>query len=128
MPTATDAPSSIRCSFCLKPAPEVTKIIAGPGIYICDECVAACVHILEHESARGGTHESHLPRWQSMGDDELLTVLPLIESVATQAQGSLQRWVGEGRRRGMSWARIGAALDISRQSAWERFARDEDDA
>lgn len=124
MPIAT---TSIRCSFCLKPAPDVDKIISGPGVYICDECVGACVHILESEGAPDDLDEPRLPRWQSMEDEELLKALPLIESVATQAQRSLQRWVREGRRRGMSWAHIGAALGISRQSAWERFARDEND-
>ena len=40
----------IRCSFCNKAQIQVRKIIAGPGgIYICDECVDACVDIIEEE-------------------------------------------------------------------------------
>jgi len=34
------------CSFCGKPPQQVAKLIAGPGFWICDECVALCVEIL----------------------------------------------------------------------------------
>lgn len=37
----------LRCSFCAKPEPIVEKLIAGPAVYICDECVAHCVEVLE---------------------------------------------------------------------------------
>jgi hypothetical protein len=127
MSDSTDGPASIRCSFCLKLAPEVDKIISGPGIYICDQCVRACVDILDHAPPSTAANESQLPRWQSMPDEEVLRLLPRIASVTAQVEGSLQRWVGEARRRGASWGRIGAALDISRQSAWERFSRGEAD-
>ncbi len=114
---------SIRCSFCQKLAPEVEKMISGPGIYICNECVGACVRILEQTSPEGG--EAQLPWWHSMTDAEVLSRLPRIASVAAQVEGGLQRWVGEARRRGASWANIGEALGMSRQSAWERFSHGE---
>ncbi len=120
----TDAVAdSIRCSFCQKIAPEVEKMISGPGIYICDQCVHACIGILEHSSAEEG--DAQLPSWHSMTDAEVLTFLPRIASVAAQVEGGLQRWVGEARRRGTSWASIGEALGMSRQSAWERFSHGE---
>ena len=37
------------CSFCGKPERLVEKLVAGPGIYICDECVVVCVQILDAE-------------------------------------------------------------------------------
>lgn len=120
-------PSSVRCSFCQRLAPEVDKLIAGPGIYICDKCVRACTEILEQAPATSGASEPQLPSWRSMTAEELLARLPRIAAVASQVEGSLQRWVGEARRRGASWARIGAALEISRQSAWERFSRGDSD-
>ncbi len=116
--------SFVRCSFCLRLDPEVDKMISGPGIYICDKCVRACVDILDQAPAGGDVTES-LPSWRSMTDEEVLRRLPRIAAVASQVDGGLQRWVGEARRRGASWARIGAALEISRQSAWERFSRGE---
>ncbi len=114
---------SIRCSFCQKLAPEVDKIISGPGIYICDQCVQACMHILENASAE--EVEAQLPSWHSMTDAEVLSRLPRIASVAAQVEGGLQSWVGEARRRRASWASIGEALGMSRQSAWERFSHGE---
>ena len=41
--------SHLRCSFCGKSQEQVRKLIAGPGVYICDECVELCNEILEEE-------------------------------------------------------------------------------
>ena len=43
-PTYTEAP--LKCSFCGKSQTMVKKVIAGPGVYICDECVVLCVEII----------------------------------------------------------------------------------
>ncbi len=40
---------SLRCSFCGKAKSEVAKLIAGPGVYICNECVGLCSEIIEKE-------------------------------------------------------------------------------
>lgn len=40
---------SVRCSFCGKPQETVKRIIAGPGVYICDECIGLCSNIIEEE-------------------------------------------------------------------------------
>ena len=44
-----DVPKSVRCSFCGKAQENVRKIVAGPGVYICDECVDLCNNIIETE-------------------------------------------------------------------------------
>jgi ATP-dependent Clp protease ATP-binding subunit ClpX len=44
-----DVPRSVRCSFCGKAQENVRKIVAGPGVYICDECVDLCNSIIESE-------------------------------------------------------------------------------
>lgn len=44
----------VCCSFCNKPQEQATKLIAGPGVYICDECVSLCVSILEDELLKKG--------------------------------------------------------------------------
>ena len=44
-----DVPKSVRCSFCGKTQENVRKIVAGPGVYICDECVDLCNNIIETE-------------------------------------------------------------------------------
>ena len=40
---------NVYCSFCGKPQSSVKKIVAGPGVYICDECIGLCTSILEEE-------------------------------------------------------------------------------
>lgn len=44
-------PSNATCSFCNKPHAEVRKLIAGPGVYICDSCVLLCKTVLDKELA-----------------------------------------------------------------------------
>ncbi len=45
----TDDKGPLRCSFCGRSQDEVKKLIAGPGVYICDECVALCEDILAED-------------------------------------------------------------------------------
>lgn len=44
-----DDRKNVRCSFCKKTQDQVRKIIAGPDVYICDECVDICAEIMEEE-------------------------------------------------------------------------------
>jgi ATP-dependent Clp protease ATP-binding subunit ClpX len=41
--------TQLRCSFCGKGQKEVKKLIAGPGVYICDECIDLCMDIIDEE-------------------------------------------------------------------------------
>ncbi len=116
-------PRRLRCSFCLKAEEEVARIIAGPGSYVCDECVALCVRILAADSPPP-TNEPDLPRWASLTDEQVLERLPKLAEIRDQVESALDLWVGEARRRKVPWSRIGAALAMTRQSAWERFSHD----
>ena len=44
-----DIPKGVKCSFCGKTQESVRKIIAGPGVYICNECIGLCNAIIETE-------------------------------------------------------------------------------
>jgi ClpX C4-type zinc finger len=110
----------LSCSFCAKPSPDVAKMIAGPGVYICNECVGLCNDILRSEQ------QEPLEFWEErLADEQLLDQLPRIAAVGAQTEASLQRLVTILRGRKVTWARIGAALRITRQSAWERFSGEE---
>ncbi len=53
----------LKCSFCGKSQRQVKKLIAGPGVYICDECIDLCNEIIEEELAGVAEHRwSELPR------------------------------------------------------------------
>ncbi|WP_010303613.1 ATP-dependent protease ATP-binding subunit ClpX [Kurthia senegalensis] len=50
-----DETGNLKCSFCGKPQEQVRKLVAGPGVYICDECIDLCSEIVVEEL---GTEES----------------------------------------------------------------------
>jgi ClpX C4-type zinc finger len=114
--------ASIVCSFCLKPTGDVESMVAGPGVYICNECVDLCVQIIasKHRS------EPIPPSWEGrLSDDDLLAMLPKISATAVQVDRQLDKFVRHARTRGITWTRIGMALGTTRQSAWERFSGEE---
>jgi ClpX C4-type zinc finger protein len=116
----------VRCSFCAKPSSEVEKVIAGPGVYICNECIGLCNDILRAEQQKPSEPRTQVPAWdEAMTDDQILDLLPRIAAVGAQTEASLQRLVTILRERRVTWARIGTALQITRQSAWERFSGEE---
>ena len=45
----TDENNEVRCSFCGKSQDEVKKLVAGPGVYICNECIDLCKEIIDEE-------------------------------------------------------------------------------
>ncbi len=49
MPSKFEDKKQLRCSFCHKPQDQVRKLIAGPNVYICDECIELCSEIIEEE-------------------------------------------------------------------------------
>ena len=58
-----DGGKILYCSFCGKSQHEVRKLIAGPSVFICDECVELCNDIIREElEERAATSRSHLPK------------------------------------------------------------------
>ena len=56
-----DGGDLLKCSFCGKSQKQVKKLIAGPGVYICDECIDLCNEIIEEELA-----ESNEVKWDEL--------------------------------------------------------------
>ena len=48
----------LQCSFCRKTEDEVSKLVAGPDVYICDECVRVAVRLMREPLSR--RHSAHL--------------------------------------------------------------------
>jgi ClpX C4-type zinc finger len=108
--------AALSCSFCNKDKDTVAKLVAGPGVYICDECVGLCSLIIADQPTSG------FGAWNEQPDDELLTGLAKVQAVVAQADAAVHDYVDVLRSRGISWTRIGAALGVSKQAAWERFS------
>jgi ATP-dependent Clp protease ATP-binding subunit ClpX len=47
--SARESTSTLTCSFCGRHQRQVKKLIAGPGVYICNECIDRCVEIIAQE-------------------------------------------------------------------------------
>ena len=122
MSPAAKQTAQIWCSFCGKSNTEVEKLVAGPGVQICNECIALAEAIVDEY--RDKTAEVRLPIWGSMSDRQMLDHIPRMAVVAQQVETDLRSWVDELRRRGVTWSKIGEALGITRQSAWERFSEE----
>jgi ATP-dependent Clp protease ATP-binding subunit ClpX len=112
----------VSCSFCHKAAADVAKLVAGPGVFICNECVDLCQQII-------GQNPDPVPdptAWETdLTDEDLLKHLPQIAAAGAQVEQQLTRRVRLARTRGITWTRIGTALSMTRQSAWERFSGEE---
>lgn len=104
------------CSFCRKDERAVAKLIGGPGVYICNACVGLCNRILDGKPA------PPFPGWDALSDEDLLATLRPAAAAVGAVGDTLQQHVDMLRRRGVTWERIGKALGMSRQSAWERFS------
>ncbi len=60
MPKKKDENDNLFCSFCGKNQSEVRKLIAGPAVYICDECIQLCSEIIEEESEKDAKDSEHV--------------------------------------------------------------------
>ena len=116
LPPGTGRLPALCCSFCTKDKDSVTKLIAGPGVYICNECVGLCDLILADEPAPA------FGSWNEQPDDQMLASLAKIQAAVSQADAAVHDHVAVLRDRGISWTRIGEALGVSKQAAWERFS------
>jgi ClpX C4-type zinc finger len=117
--SATVPTKTLYCSFCFKSQHEVKKLISGPfNIFICDECVELCNEYIADRKPKS----SKIGSVEALPTERLLQRLPPIEDTLQGKSNQLQQVVDILRSREVSWAQIGAALGISRQSAWERFS------
>ncbi|MFC7563127.1 ClpX C4-type zinc finger protein [Actinomadura namibiensis] len=89
------------CSFCGRSAGEAGEageVFAGPGMNICRECAGAAEAIVREYT--DGAVQVRLPRWDGMGEDEMLAQIPRIAAVADQVEADLRVWVRELRGAG----------------------------
>jgi len=120
-PDKTDR-SALHCSFCRKSQHEVKKLIAGPAVLICDECVALCNKIIAETPDPDPSEPSKIRRPDDLPTEKLLKILAGQHEMYREVRDRAQESVDILRKREVSWADIAAALGISRQAAWERFS------
>jgi ATP-dependent protease Clp ATPase subunit len=109
-----------HCSFCGKAQTEVKTLVAGPGVFICDECVHLCRPIIEKKS-RSTTQEAPSLLPDNAATETLLKILTGYNGAFERVGAAMQDIADILREREVSWATIGEALAVSRQAAWKRF-------
>lgn len=124
MPEATTPQNSqraYRCSFCGKAQTEVKTLVAGPGVFICDECVQLCRQIItrKQKPAKQQVPDSLLP--DNAPTEILLKTLAGYNGAFERIDAAMQDIADILRGREVSWTTIGQALAVSRQAAWKRF-------
>jgi hypothetical protein len=119
--TSTDKPIA-SCSFCHKPNTAVKNLVAGPGVYICNECVELSAAIVA-DVAHTTPEESARLRAQFVGRsaEEILDMLPGVARSASRIEADLTRWVDRLREQGTDWQRIADALGMSIDTVRQRF-------
>ncbi|RCX13539.1 ATP-dependent Clp protease ATP-binding subunit ClpX [Anaerobacterium chartisolvens] len=65
-----DEKKQLKCSFCGKTQEQVKRLVAGPGVYICDECIELCSEIIEEEfeEAKADTELNDIPKPKEIRD------------------------------------------------------------
>lgn len=65
-----DEKKQLKCSFCGKTQEQVKRLVAGPGVYICDECIELCSEIIEEEfeEAKADTELNDIPKPSEIKD------------------------------------------------------------
>ena len=112
-----------RCSFCGKSQMEVKTLVAGPGVFICDECVQLCQGVIDNkQKQKPATQEVPNPLLPDNALTEtLLKTLAGYNGAFERIDAAMQDIVDILREREVSWAMVGQALAVSRQAAWKRF-------
>ena len=113
----TAAAEALRCSFCGKSQQKVVRLVAGPGVYICNECVDLCNQIIAEELDLRPVRDEidrrlsspddppTLKVWDSLSDDELLAEMVKAHASHENVDRAVALHVAALRSRGTSWAR-----------------------
>ena len=118
--------SDDMCSHCLLPWSTVGPLLHSPLATICRDCAERALARFDADGVSGADDPRRLePQWQNVDDDALLRRIADIAGARDGVEENLAQWVGRARERGITWARIGVTLGMTRQSAWERFRRGE---
>lgn len=110
------------CSFCGKDNTEVNKLIAGAGVYICDECVGLCTDILAAPSPAEEA-VSRREAFENRSADQILAVLPSVARTAEAVESELRELVRRLRTADISWEDIAWRLGTDPEEARTRFER-----
>jgi hypothetical protein len=109
------------CSFCEKSSNEVAKLVAGPGVFICNECIELCATIIADSAPASPGERMQRSQYLDRPAEEILPRLPALVRSAGRVEAELATWVTRLRELGTDWPVIADALDMSVDDARQRF-------
>lgn len=124
MPPTTIAGEDVlaHCSFCGKPDTAVERLVAGPGVYICNEFVALSTAVLERAArATPAASAQRRERFRRRPTGDVLAMLPALVRSADRVEADLAGSVARLRERGTGWDEIAGAVGMSVAAARRRF-------
>jgi ClpX C4-type zinc finger len=110
------------CSFCGKPNTAVQQLVAGPGVYICNECVELSATIVA-DAGRDTPEESARRRseYGNRSTEVILALLPALVRHADQVERELTGFVNRLREQGTDWQTIAIAAGMGIDGVRQRF-------
>lgn len=124
MPTTATTTEDViaSCSFCGKPDTTVQRLVAGPGVYICNECIDLSATIVE-DTAETTPEESSRRRseYYDRSTEDILATLPALVRSADRVESESAGWINRLRERGSEWQTIARAIGMSVEAARQRF-------
>lgn len=119
---AATGKSIASCSFCHKPNTAVQNLVAGPGVFICNECVELSAAIVADVAGITPEESARLrAQYTGWSAEEILDMLPGVARTASRIEADLASWVSLLRERGTGWEQIADALGTSAAAARQRF-------
>jgi hypothetical protein len=121
MSTTSPNKSTFTCSFCNKNDEQVKKLIAGPGVYICDECIGLCNAILDEEVTGGTPNGSPAPSLDDAPVETLVMIFGAMGRTARSMEDRLAEWARKLTARGVPMSTLASELGITETDAAQRF-------
>jgi ATP-dependent Clp protease ATP-binding subunit ClpX len=120
MPSSVTTKFTASCSFCKKATDQVRKLIAGPGVYICDECIGLCNDIIGDGDAPAAS-ETRAPALEDAPPERLLVIFTGMAETARTMEENLAYWARALKERGVSGERLATAVGLTEAEATQRF-------
>lgn len=110
------------CSFCGKPNTAVARLVAGPGVFICDQCVELSTAVIA-DAGQSTSEESsrRLSAYRDRSTEDILAIIPALVRSADRIESELAGWISRLRERGTGWETIAGAAGVSTEAARQRF-------
>jgi hypothetical protein len=115
---------TLMCSFCHKSNDHIEKLVAGPGVFICDECIALAASIVEAERATArAAHEQPVPL-DDRSVDDLLPIFGALAHADDARTHATRRWADALAARGVTDGQMAEAAGITIGQLHDQLARD----